>query len=176
MKKSILIPLILIIFIIGVFTVGYTQKPKAGKTGPGKMWCSQIPDLTEEQQAKIDELHLNFQKEMAPKRIQAQKLELELKELMIADKPDQKKIDSKVEAIGKHRIEMRKAGVKHELAVRELLTEEQRVVFMNCGFGGGFGPEFHEPGFRGGRFGGRRGPGMQMRGPVMAPPDVEEEN
>jgi len=130
MKKKIIIITTGLIIVSLLLTIGLAQKPRWGKAKWQRAgMLAKLPDLTEEQQNKIEELRLNFQKEMSPERIKVSKLRLELKELLIADKPDLGKINSQLEDINKQRLKMEKARIKHRLEVRELLTEKQRLIF-----------------------------------------------
>jgi Spy/CpxP family protein refolding chaperone len=63
-----------------------------------------------------------YRNDMAIKRAELQKYET-------ADKPDMTLINSTIEDIGKLNTEMLKKRVAHELAVRSLLTDEQKAAF-----------------------------------------------
>jgi Spy/CpxP family protein refolding chaperone len=88
-----------------------------------------IPDLTEDQQKKISDLKaaqqkamVNFSNDLAIKKAELQKYRS-------ADKPDMALINKTIDEIGKLRTEMEKKQVSHEMAVRDLLTEEQKTAF-----------------------------------------------
>jgi Spy/CpxP family protein refolding chaperone len=111
-----------------------------------------IPGLTADQKAKIDELRIPHMKIMNNYKAELAKLEAELNQLEIADNVDMKKIDSKIDEIFKVKADMAKERSKHQQAVRTLLTPEQKVIFdthagkgrnhnkgMNCKGGHGQG-------------------------------------
>ena len=108
-----------------------------------------MPDMTPEQQEKIDALRVAQVKQMAPMRADLKVKEIELDALWRADEPDVKKIVAKVKEIGeiKERIEI--ARINHQFEVRKLLTPEQRKAMKKMGMG---------PGMMG------RGMGRGMRG------------
>ncbi|MBN1348993.1 Spy/CpxP family protein refolding chaperone [candidate division KSB1 bacterium] len=129
MKRITLLSAIIALVIIGsVFAQQGRWHAKQAMSGKAN-FCDRIPDLTDEQRAKIEDLRLKFQEVRAPERIKMQKMRLELKELMIAKNPNQKAIDTKIDEIGKKRTEMQKQHVAHRLEIRNLLTDKQKAVF-----------------------------------------------
>lgn len=113
------------------------EKGKHIKREKGKY---NIPDLTTEQLGKIQKLKLEHQKAVLPLQMQLQTKRLELQTLIIED-ASWKKIVEKIEEIGKIRIEIQKKQVAQQVAIRNLLTDEQKVHFDARRFGhkGGFG-------------------------------------
>jgi Spy/CpxP family protein refolding chaperone len=105
-----------------------------------------IPGLTSEQLVKMQKLKLAHKKEALPLRTKMQAKRLDMETLVLED-ADLKKINAKIEQIGKIRIELQKKRMAHRMGVRKLLTEEQRIRFDAKGFGHGHG--------RKGGFGGR---------------------
>jgi len=108
--------------------------------------------LTEEQQKKMDVLEMETEKALLSVRAQIGVKDAELKQLMLADKADPTAVEKKVEEIGALRTQMEKKRVLQRIAVRGLLTPEQRVDFdrqtLRHGHGPGFGPMGPEgPGF-----------------------------
>ena len=95
--------------------------------------CMRIPDLTEDQMAKIQKLKLDHQKEVLPIQTKIKTQQLELK-TMILENTSQKQILNKVEDIGKIKIELMKKHMVHRLAVRNLLTDTQKIYFDSKGF------------------------------------------
>ncbi len=90
--------------------------------------CASL-QLTEEQQKKIDELKLALDKELLPLKADLKVKKAELEKLLLAEKPSKTTVEKKIDEIGALRIQIHKALVNHRLAVRELLTPEQRVKF-----------------------------------------------
>ncbi len=81
--------------------------------------------LTEEQQVKIKEQKFNTDKEAIQLRSKIQIAELELRNLLQSDDPDEEEIKNKIEEIGKLKTELRFILVKRELEIRNTLTSEQ---------------------------------------------------
>lgn len=128
--------------------------------GPG-VNC-RIPDLTDAQQKKLDQLRTAHWKEMSDYRNQLNEKHARLQTLQSADKADMNAINTLIDEIGKIKTQMAKATAAHRQEVRGELTEQQRVFFdqrRGRGFGPGYG---HGKGFRGGK--GHRGGGFGFRG------------
>jgi Spy/CpxP family protein refolding chaperone len=51
---------------------------------------------------------------------------MELHELMAAEKPDRAQIDKKLEQLSEVQLAARKAAIEQRLAMREMITPEQR--------------------------------------------------
>lgn len=104
--------------------------------GPEHRGCKShmnIPDLTEEQKAKIDELTVPHIQAMNTYKAEIDKLEAELKLLEIAENPDTKKIESKIDEITSTQNKIAKERSKHRQSIRSLLNAEQKVFFdSNC--------------------------------------------
>ena len=104
--------------------------------GPGKGVCKafgDIPNLTNDQKTQIDQLRTSHMKEMTTFRADLDKLQAELRQLEIVDNPDMKKVDAKIDEISAVKNKMAKERANHRLAVRGLLTPEQKVYFdANC--------------------------------------------
>lgn len=116
--------------------------------GPGHMdRLEGLLDLSEEQAAAVERLHLDFQKESLSVRNKIQEKNAQLNTL-ITEGADRSKIDKLVEEIGGLRTSIQKARIGTHLKVRELLNDDQKVKFDNhfinrSGFPehrGGFGP------------------------------------
>jgi Spy/CpxP family protein refolding chaperone len=86
-------------------------------------------DLTDEQRKKVDAMDLETEKALLPLRGQIDVRNAELKQLMLADKPDAAAVEKKIDEIGALRTQIEKKRVLQQLAVRGLLTPEQRVDF-----------------------------------------------
>jgi Spy/CpxP family protein refolding chaperone len=110
-------------------------KGHRGDRGPGPGFIN-LPDLTPEQMAQMKKLHLEHQKEMLPIRTKIKSAELDMQQLLM-DKADQKMIYKKIEEIGMLKIEVAKLRYTQHLAVRTILTDEQKAKFdaMPIGMG-----------------------------------------
>jgi Spy/CpxP family protein refolding chaperone len=123
-----------------------------------------MPELTNEQQDKMDVARLNHIRAMAPIQTDIQIKETELAALWRADKLDGKKIVAKVREIGALRSQAELERVNHMLAMYEILTPEQRKSFRP---GMGMGRGGHKGMMRGMRGMGGKGPMMgQGQGPM----------
>jgi len=116
---------------------GQMKGPKDGKG----MQCN-IPDLTEEQQKKMDDLRLVHQKSMLQFRTQMELKNAQLNVLTSAEKADMNAINKSIDEIGALKIQMMKQKESHRQQVRSILTEKQRVTFdmqKGKGYRGGHG-------------------------------------
>jgi len=158
-----------ILSILGIMLLSLALLAQPGRGNRGGQWADRGPwldralDLTEEQQAKMEDLRLQHQKEMIPLQSQIESLRSELHLAMTADKFDKGKVEKIVNDMQKVRTQLQMSRVLHQQAVRELLTPEQRKKFdlhilsrkgprggkgfgrgqgmcPNCGMGRGKGP------------------------------------
>ncbi len=103
--------------------------------------------LTEEQSTKIETLKLAHQKALLPLRNELNEKRARLRTLSTVDKPDTKAIDQLIDEMGVLEVKLQKERVHHQLAVRNELTEEQRLKFDTMGRGMAFdgnGPQRRE--------------------------------
>jgi len=82
--------------------------------------------ITAEQAAKIRQDTFEFRKSAIRGRADLQVRHLELQDLLRADSPDRAAIDKKLDEISAARLAQSKAEVHYRLAMREMLTPEQR--------------------------------------------------
>ena len=105
----------------------------------GCMMLKNIPNLTDEQKAKLEKLHAEMQKMMEAAMADMEKQAMEMKALM-KDPVDVKKIEAKIDEIAMMKAGMQKKCLAHRLAVRALLNAEQKAKFDEmgcCGMGCG---------------------------------------
>ncbi len=104
---------------------------------PGAGVCAMIPDITEDQEAKINNLRTSHLKEMSTLRNQLAEHRAHLRTVSTADNNDMKEVNSTIDKITLVKNQLMKKSAAHRQAVRDLLTEEQRVYFdarpMNMG-------------------------------------------
>ncbi|MFH0894418.1 MAG: periplasmic heavy metal sensor [Bacteroidota bacterium] len=98
--------------------------------GCGMMMC--IPNLTEDQKAKISKLHATHKKEMMLAKAITKEKEAHLKVLMLAETPDMVAINKTIDEIGASKADAMKKKVAFQMEVRKLLTEEQKLAFDQC--------------------------------------------
>jgi len=82
--------------------------------------------ITPEQIARIRTQLSTFDKAMVQNRANLQLKEMELGELMRADKPDRALIDKKLREVNEAAFASRKATLDHQLSMRDMWTPEQR--------------------------------------------------
>jgi Spy/CpxP family protein refolding chaperone len=119
--------------IILMFAISAFAQEDRDENGPPipphpMMGLRNIPGLTTDQLSKIDKLQLEHRKAVLPVRTKLEAAQLELKSLIL-ESADLKKIDDQINEIGKVKTEMMKLRVRHQLDIRNLLTDEQKVYF-----------------------------------------------
>ena len=92
-------------------------------------FCQRIPDLTEEQQTKIEAIRLKHMKEMNTFRNQKNELQAKKHTLMTSDNANSNEINSVIDQMTNLQNKMLKTSAKHRQDVRSLLTDEQKVYF-----------------------------------------------
>ncbi|RMI08900.1 MAG: periplasmic heavy metal sensor [Calditrichaeota bacterium] len=106
-------------------------------------------DLSEEQRAKMMDMHLQLKKEMLPLKAELKQLRAELKLALTSDSYDEGKVQKLLDKMASLRKEMALKRIRNQRAVRDMLTPEQRKKF-DMFILSGHGKRGHRPGFRGG--------------------------
>ena len=117
-------------------------RPGGGLEGSRMERMAERLDLTEDQQKSIEKIHDDGRSEMAALQKRIAKAKLELKSEMLNDKPDASNLRMLTKKIGDLKTEKQLMRLEHRIAMREIMTEEQReMMFLgHHGFGhGGFG-------------------------------------
>lgn len=108
--------------------------------GAGNQTCHRIPNLSDEQDAQITKLRTEHLKVMNAYKADLSILKAELKKLEIAESPDQRAMDSKIDEIFAVKTKMAKQASQHRQTVRGLLTDDQKIFFdAHAGKGKGHG-------------------------------------
>lgn len=102
-----------------------SQKEPVHKKG---MYAN-IPNLTDEQQKKIDALTIPHRKEMQVLRAQMKEKQAHLETLRIADNADMTAINKTIDEISVLKTTMMKKREAHKQEIRKILTDEQRLIF-----------------------------------------------
>ncbi len=126
--------------------------------------------VSADQVAKIRQQDSDFRKTAIRSRADLQIKQIDLRELMSADKPDRAAIDAKLTEISTARLAFQKSAVTYRLNSRDALTPEQRQKLQqvlrdrrqNARGPGGRGPGA-------GARGGRRGAGQPPKPPASTP-------
>jgi Spy/CpxP family protein refolding chaperone len=100
----------------------------------GCMMLKNITDLSAEQKAKLEKLHAECQKMMEAAKADMEKQSGEMMALM-KDPVDLKKAEAKIDEMAAMKAGMQKKCLAHRLAVRALLSAEQKAKLgeMGCG-------------------------------------------
>ena len=118
-----------VVVLIVAFTMlgtAYSQIEKSSGQGQGR----QDPlELTEDQKEQIEELRISCKKDLLPLKNKLKVMDAELQEMVMAENPDSRAINKKIEGIGSVRTEIQKIQTSNRLKIRGLLTEKQRVLF-----------------------------------------------
>ncbi len=100
-------------------------------------------DLSDEQKEKIDEIKLAASKESLQRQNKIAELEAQLTTALTEDKVDQNKTNKLVEEIGDLNTAARKQRIDTHLKIRNLLTDNQKVIFDQRISRRSFGRSFH---------------------------------
>ena len=85
--------------------------------------------LSDEQRNQLAGLKLEYKKQAIPLKLKIKQAKVELALLITSDKPDDSRIDKKIDEITKLKNQKMRLKARHKIAVRKLLTAEQRVYF-----------------------------------------------
>ncbi len=138
------------------------------------------PDIREqlgvsaEQAATIRQQESDFRKTAIRSRADLQVKQIDLRDLLAADKPDRAAIDAKLQEISTSRLAFQKSAIDYRLNARAALTPAQRdklkqIMRDRRGRGGDAGPRSPR-GPRGMGSGGQRGSASQAKPQGQAPP------
>lgn len=124
------------IFIFTILLVGTTSTfAQRGRNFSGNEqtygrmeYCERIPDLTEDQQQKIEALRVVHLKEMTGFRNQMDELRARKRTLMSSD-ADLKEVNTVIDQMTELQNKKMKQSAKHRQDVRNILTDEQKVYF-----------------------------------------------
>lgn len=134
-----------------------------------------IPNLTDEQEQKITTLRTAHWNEIKELHADLDIQRAELHKLQLADKPDTKAMDAKIEQMGALQTKLHKTRNSHRMEIKNLLTDEQKAWFdahqgnrgnrhgFKNGRGGRGGCGFNQGAGRGRGNGYGNGSGMQMQ-------------
>jgi len=130
MKRLVLISLLAVLLGLAFVSISTAQMPQPEVMKKQAMMHRKMHqglNLTEEQQNKIAELRLQFQKTLLPLQTEMRGKMAELHLLQTEANPNLKKMDQLIDQIGKIRTKIQKEKIRHQVKVRKLLTPEQQV-------------------------------------------------
>lgn len=115
---------------IGTLSANAQGENRAKMDASKPLICDQkIPGLTEEQKTKMKDLRVAHMKEVTPiKNLLAEK-KARLNTLTSAEKSDMNEINKTIDEIAKLKADMMKMRINHQMKVKALLTDEQKVFF-----------------------------------------------
>ena len=88
-----------------------------------------LAGLNQDQEKKISQSRMKFQKEALQLRNQLAEKKAHLKTLSVADKPDQVQIDKTIDELTALQGQLMKKRSQHIQEIRSVLTDEQRLAF-----------------------------------------------
>lgn len=122
--------ILLSLMILGLIAVSQMALAQPGDFDSRPMFrMEKMLDLTDEQEAKIEDLRLNFQKERLLHRSRIQELRTNLKLELIKEGYDQKKVNQIVDEMEGLRKDLQKKRINHLRDVRNMLTDDQKKTF-----------------------------------------------
>lgn len=130
------------------------------------MMCQNIPDLTDEQETKIEAFRIQHLKSTTSLRNQYQEKRARIRTLTTGDNINLDQAKKIADEIGTIKAKMLKNRLDHHNNIRNVLTEEQRVYFDAKSHhrfqGKKFGKHHRRPGMRGDRMMEHRRPVRQL--------------
>ncbi len=171
-RKTIIIGSIAALAALSLLSVAAVARPGGGPStrrggGMGMSSCrmdgGMRPSFTSEQREQMDEIRDGFEDERVELQNKIKVLHLEMKDLVASDNPDFGKLEGMIDDLSKLKADMMKLRLRQHRAMRDILDEDQRVLFDRgigrmLGHGGRGG--MASPG----RSGMGAGPGRGMRG------------
>jgi len=156
-KVAVLTMFVLLIAGTSVFAQNGRNYSKQGNGLNRNNVCQRIPDLTEDQQVKINDLRVDHLREMNALRNQTNELRARKQTLMASDNADIKEINAVIDQMSNLQNKRMKLSAKHQQEIRDELTDEQKVYFDSRRMHGNRGGNGMHQGCRSGR--GDRGVG-----------------
>src|SRR6056297_2078153 len=118
--------------IIGLFLAGFlatafqanAQNRRMNSDGerPGNMMYSCISDLSDEQENQLDALHNQFFDERQALKADLAIKRAEKRKLMLADDPDEKAINAKIDEMSDLQTQLQKKRTAMHIAMKDVLT------------------------------------------------------
>lgn len=94
----------------------------------GKADC-RIPNLTDEQQQKINDLKVKHIKDVTPLKNELGEKRARMRTLQSVEKPDLNAINKLIDEMAAVRAQIQKKAAAHKVEVASLLTDEQKVYY-----------------------------------------------
>jgi Spy/CpxP family protein refolding chaperone len=153
MKNQNLITPMLVVALLIISSISYGQNRRFNnrdnepsnvntyaEEGASQGYCSNIPNLTDEQQSALNKLRTNHLKKANLMRAQIQEKRAQLNTLRLSEKPDMDKINRTIDEVAELRADLMKEREAHLQAVKSQLNDDQKAWFdSRPGRGKGFG-------------------------------------
>jgi Spy/CpxP family protein refolding chaperone len=123
------------LLLFGIITTGLAQPGKGMRMNKNNgqrgmhMMCQNIPDLTDEQQEKIEALRVEHMKKRTAFRNQIHEKMAQIRTLTSGDNINMKKAEALADEVAALKAQMMKEAMSYRNNVRNLLTDEQKVYF-----------------------------------------------
>ena len=168
MKHVIKVTMSLIMMVLVISAANAQQGQRSGGNGQGngnrQGDYAQELNLTEDQQAQMQSMRLNVQKDLLPLRNKLGENMAKMRTLRTAENADMKAINKLIDDNSDLRGNMAKLQAANHQEVRKMLTEEQRIMFDSREFSrGGNGSSRHQ-GYRQGKQGSKKRPATPRSG------------
>jgi Spy/CpxP family protein refolding chaperone len=128
-KFKVVVVMVLLLMQSSVFAHNNKKMNKAGHDNMHHKSFSAIPNITEEQEAKLKELRLDFIKERQSIMNVMREKRAHLITLQSEDKVDMSAVNKTIDEITELQNKQLKNMAKQRQAVRNILTDEQKVFF-----------------------------------------------
>lgn len=123
--RNLIIPGIIIVFTMHMQSYGQRGQMRDLQKGT----CINLPDLTEEQEQKIEALRLERIAARTAHRAEMDELRARKRSLGIAENPDMDALNNVIDQMTAARARHMKDNEAHRQEIRKLLTPEQRTLF-----------------------------------------------
>ncbi len=146
MKRNLLISALMMVMLL-ISSQSFGQRARNMRqdrpANPQSGACLNLDDLTEAQESEISDLRTTQLEQRLQYRNQMDELRARKRTLQTQPDADLSAINQVIDQMADLRSEMMKQAAAHRQQIRELLTEEQRVIFdsrtMQAGAGRGMG-------------------------------------
>jgi Spy/CpxP family protein refolding chaperone len=129
--RRLTIALLIISLPVLIFAQPKEMMPPGGKGMEKSMEFCQNLNLSDAQKEQLHQLRLDHQKKVIPLQADLKLAQLELDEL-INTGADVKKIDAAIKKVNDIKSQLFELKVKHQLAFRNVMTDEQRKLLQQC--------------------------------------------
>lgn len=168
MKHVIKVTMSLIMMVLVISAANAQQGQRSGGNGQGngnrQGDYAQELNLTEDQQAQMQSMRLNVQKELLPLRNKLGENMAKMRTLRTAENADMKAINKLIDDNSDLRGNIAKLQAANHQEVRKMLTEEQRIMFDSREFSRGDNGSSRHQGYRQGKQGSKKRPATPRSG------------